>query len=128
MQKEILLVEDDPFLIDIYTKKFTEEGFHIEVASNGQEALRRIREKNSEQKKIWPDLLILDIVLPQLNGWEVLREIKSDAYLRKIKVVIFSNLNQKSEIERALQLEVEGYLIKAHYTPNEVLQEVKKIF
>jgi len=127
MAKEILLVEDDIFLVDIYAKKFSEGGFKIEVVGNGEDALKKIREKVDEKKSLWPDLLILDIVLPQLNGWEVLREIKKDPFLKNLKIIILSNLGQKSEIERALELKVDKYLIKAHYTPSEVLQEIKNI-
>lgn len=119
--KSILLIEDDPFLIDIYATKFKEAGFVLEVATDGKEGLRKIEEKK-------PNLILLDIVLPQFDGWEVLRKLKSQAALKDIKVVILSNLGQKSEVEKGLRLGAIKYLIKAHYTPSEVVQEVKKIF
>ena len=118
--KHILLVEDDPFLIDIYTTKMKESGFVVEVASDGESALRKIKEKT-------PSLVILDIVLPQLDGWEILRQIKSDPKLKKIKIIILSNLGQKEEVEKGVELGATKYLIKAHYTPSQVVEEIKQI-
>lgn len=118
--KSILLVEDDPFVIDIYTKKLKEAGFSIEAAQDGQEALKKIKEKK-------PDLLILDIVLPNIEGWELLREIKTDSKLKDLKVVVLSNLGQKNEVEKGIKLGAIKYFIKAHYTPTQVAKEIKKI-
>ena len=121
MSKSILLVEDDPFLIDIYTTKLKESGFGVEVASDGESALRKVKEKE-------PGLVILDIVLPQLDGWEILRQIKSDPKLKNIKIIILSNLGQKEEVERGVELGAVKYLIKAHYTPSQVVEEIKEIY
>ncbi len=118
--KTILLVEDDPFLIDIYTTKLKEAGFSIEVATDGEDGLRKIKEKI-------PDLMVLDIVLPQIDGWEILREIKEKLGLKDLKVIILSNLSQKDEVEKGLKLGATKYLIKAHYTPSEVVEEIKKV-
>ncbi len=128
--KQILLVEDDPFLIDIYNTKLKDSGFKVEVAKDGEEALKRIKERNSDdldKKTLWPDLLILDIVLPRLDGWQVLREIKKDTKLKDLKVIIFTNLCQKGEVEEGLALGATKYLIKAHYTPSEIVEEIKKL-
>jgi len=119
--KQILLVEDDPFLIDIYTTKFKEMGFVIEVAQDGSQAMRKIAEK-----KI--DLVLLDIVLPHVDGWEILKKIREEPGLKDLKVVILSNLGQQSEVDKAFSLGATKYLIKAHYTPSEVVEEIKKIF
>lgn len=118
--QNILLVEDDPFLIDIYTTKLKESGFSVEVASDGEEAIRKVKEKNF-------DLMLLDIVLPKLDGWDILRQIKADSKLKDLKIIIISNLSQKEEVERGMNLGVEKYLIKAHYTPSEVVKEIKKV-
>ena len=115
--KTILLVEDDPFLIDIYTTKFKEAGFNVEVASDGEEGLRKL---NGEKF----DLLVLDIVLPQIDGWEILRKIKN---LKDLKIVVLSNLGQKGEVEKGLKLGATKYLIKAHYTPSQVVDEIKEV-
>ncbi len=118
--RKILLVEDDPFLIDIYTAKFKEAGFDIQVVTDGQESLRKIKEK-------LPDLVLLDIVLPHINGWEILRKIRQEDKLKNLKVIILSNLGQKEEVEKGISLGATKYLIKAHYKPNEVVEQIKKI-
>jgi len=118
--KKILLAEDDPFIIDIYTTKLKQAGFEVEVVSEGDEVLKKAREKK-------PDLLLLDIVLPTMNGWEILRAIRESEDLKDLPVVVLSNLYQKDEVEKGLKFGVLKYLIKAHYTPSEVIEEVKKI-
>lgn len=118
--KSILLVEDDPFVVDIYTTKLKEAGFSIEVAEDGEEALRKVKEKK-------PELLILDIVLPNIDGWEFLKKIREDFGFEDLKVVVLSNLSQKSEVEKSSKFGVIKYFIKAHFTPSEVVEEIKKI-
>ena len=113
--KKILFVEDDPFLIDIYTTKLKEAGFEVKVSTNGQEALEKIKEEQF-------DLLLLDIVLPQIDGWAILEKIKNAS----LKIIILSNLSQKEEVEKGLKLGATKYLIKAHYTPSEVVEEIKE--
>ena len=128
--KSILLVEDDPFLIDIYSTKLKESGFKLQVVQNGEQALKTIRQRNSQdpkKEKLWPDLLILDLVLPKVDGWQVLGEIKKDEKLKDLKVIIFSNLVQKLEVEKGLALGATKYFIKAHYTPAELVEEIKKL-
>ena len=117
--KTILLVEDDPFLIDIYATKFKEAGFEVSVAEDGEDALRKIQEKK-------PDLLLLDIVLPRMDGWEMLEKIKNQN-LKGFKIVVLSNLGQKDNIERGIRLGADKYLVKAHLTPGEVVREIKTI-
>jgi len=118
--KTILLVEDDPFLIDIYKSKLKEVGFEIETAEDGEKALRKTKEKK-------PDLMLLDIVLPNIDGWEILKKIRSDPGLKDLKVIVLSNLGQKEEVEKGMALGATKYLIKAHFTPSEVVEEVKKL-
>jgi len=131
--KKILLVEDDPFLIDIYTTKLKESGFKLEIADNGEEALKKIRKRNAanfekkKKKNLWPDVLILDIVLSRIDGWQVLQEIKKDEKLKDLKIIVFTNLGQKEEVEKGLRLGATKYLIKAHYTPSELVEEIEKI-
>jgi len=118
--KKILLLEDDPFLVEIYSAKLKEAGFSVRVAIDGDEGLKKMRES-------LPDILLLDIVLPSLNGWEILRDIKKDSKLNSVKVVILSNLGEKDEVEKGLKLGAMKYLVKAHFTPSEVVEEIKKI-
>ena len=118
--KKVLLVEDDPFLIEVYAAKFKEAGFSLEVVSDGSIVLSKIKELN-------PDLIILDIVLPNVDGWEILRAIKNSPQLKNIIVVILSNLSEKEDVEKGIRFGADKYLIKSHYTPSEVVEEIKKI-
>lgn len=118
--KKILLVEDDPLLIDIYTTKFQDAGFEIKVVDNGEQVLSTLEKEH-------PDLVLLDIVLPNMDGWEILRTVKEQKKLKDIPVVILSNLGQKEEISKGLELGAALYLIKAHFTPSEVVEEIKKL-
>lgn len=116
---KILLIEDDPLMVEIYTKKFKEAGFEVDSASNGQEGLKKI-------KQTPPDILVLDIVLPHADGWEILRIIRESLGMKELKVIVLSNLSQDSEIRKSLDLGAVSFLIKAHYTPSEVVNEIKK--
>jgi len=118
--KTILLVEDDPFVVDIYTTKLKSIGFSVDVAEDGEEALRKLKEKK-------PDLMVLDIVLPNIDGWELLKKIRTELGLENLKVVALSNLSQKDEIQKSLELGVIRYFVKANFTPGEVVEEIKKI-
>jgi DNA-binding response OmpR family regulator len=116
--KKILLVEDDPLMVDIYTTKFKEAGFSVEVASSGKEGWKKIKNEK-------PDLLLLDIVLPEVTGLELLKKIKTLPSLSKIPVIILSNLAQKKDVEEGLRAGAKKYLIKAHFTPSQVVEEIK---
>ena len=118
--EKILLVEDDPFLIDIYTTKLKEAGFTVKVVEEGEAVLPALKES-------LPDVLVLDIVLPHVDGWEILRMIQKEKTLKKLKIVVLSNLGQKSEVAKGLKLGAMKYLIKAHHTPSEVVEEIKKV-
>lgn len=118
--KKILLVEDDPFLVDIYSKKLEQAGFEMVCAESGQAALESLA------GGIF-DLVLLDLVMPDIDGWKILSEIKKLPVNNKTKVIIFSNLGQKAEVERGLQMGADKYLIKANYTPSEVVEEVRKL-
>lgn len=117
---KIILVEDDPFLIDIYTLKIKEAGFEVIAIEDGDKALNVL-----EKEK--PDLLLLDIVLPNYDGWEILKKVREKKQFQNLPVIILSNLGQKQEVEKGLDLGAVKYLIKAHYTPTEVVEEIKKI-
>ncbi|PIW91017.1 MAG: response regulator [Candidatus Nealsonbacteria bacterium CG_4_8_14_3_um_filter_39_7] len=118
--EKILLIEDDLFLIDIYNVKLKASGFSVDVAEDGESGLAKAKENKY-------DLIILDIVLPGLDGRDVLRKLKSDKDLKNIPVIILSNLGQKNEIEEGMKLGASQYLIKAHYTPSEIVDEIIKI-
>ena len=117
---KILLVEDDPFLVDIYSQKLKKAGFEVGVVTDGSKVLNAIKEQK-------PELLMLDIVLPEMDGWEILEELSKDSQFSTLKVMVFSNLGQKAEVEKGMKLGAVKYLIKADYTPSEVVEEVKKL-
>lgn len=118
--KKILLVEDDSFIVDIYTTKLKGAGFLVETAQKEEEIFKKLNGCK-------PDLLLLDIVLPSVDGWVVLEKIKNDENLKNLKVMILSNLGQKSEIEKGLALGAVGYLIKSQYTPSQVVDKIQEI-
>lgn len=120
MAKHIFLVEDDQYLVDIYVTKLEKEGFKVDLARDGQKALDFL-EKNK------PDLLILDIIVPSVDGWEILRRIRKKEKFKNLPVIILSNLNQKREVMKGIDLGATKYLIKAHYTPSEILEEIRKM-
>lgn len=119
-KKKILIVEDDRFLSEMYATKLTASGFEVETAEDGQEALAKVKEQK-------PDLILLDIVLPKMDGFEFLRSFKKDPASEKILVVILTNLGQKEEVDKGLKLGANDYIIKAHFTPTEVVAKVKKL-
>lgn len=118
--KYILLVEDDPFIIDIYSNTFKREDFSVDVAVDGEMALEKI-------KNHIPDLVVLDLILPKLAGWDVLRQIRSNPVTEKLKVVVISNLNEKENAQNIASLQVAKYFLKIETTPEEILETVKEI-
>ncbi len=118
--KNILLVEDDPFLVDIYANQFKKDGFLVEIAIDGQMALDKI-------KNHYPDVLVLDIMLPKINGWELLKAIRSNGATKNIKVVIISNLNKKDNQENIAKWGVSHYFLKVETTPEEVSSKIKEM-
>jgi DNA-binding response OmpR family regulator len=120
MPKNILIVEDDKMLRELISKKLEKENYNISVAIDGEEGLKKIKEER-------PDLILLDLILPGIDGFEVLERIKQDPEINKIPVVILSNLGQKEEIEKGLKLGATDYLIKAHFTLGEIVEKVKTI-
>ena len=118
-KKSILLVEDDEFLAELYATKLNLEGFEISLATDGEKGLKMIKEKK-------PDLILLDIILPKMDGFEILKVIKTDKMLKRIPVILLTNLSQKDEVKRGLQLGADDYLIKAHFMPSEVVKKIKQ--
>lgn len=116
---KIVLVEDDQFIVDMYKIKLAPD-FDLRVAVDGQDGLDLIRQFK-------PDLVLLDIILPRLDGFEVLEEIKKDPELKDIPVLLLTNLGQRDNIRRGLRLGALDYVIKAHYTPGEVAEKVKQV-
>lgn len=118
MKYKILLVDDDKFLIDMYSLKFKEGGFIVETVFSGQEALNRMKENDNF------DIILLDLIMPTMDGFELLENIRNQNLAKNSAVVILSNQGQKSDIDRVEQFDIDGYLIKANLIPSEVLDNV----
>jgi DNA-binding response OmpR family regulator len=118
---KIMLVEDDSFVVDIYQTKLSQEGYEVIQAENGIEAIKKL------EKEI-PDMILLDIIMPYVDGLQVLKKIKSDERLKNVPVILLTNLSQKEDINDGLGLGADDYLIKSHFTPSEVLEKIKKYF
>jgi CheY-like chemotaxis protein len=119
----ILLVEDDAILLEMYQAKFELEGHDIQIATNGEECLEAL-------ETYTPELILLDILMPKLNGFHVLKEIKKQPQLRQIPVILLTNLGE-AEVdmnqELANALGVSDYLIKSRHTPDEVVTKAMKV-
>ena len=118
--KKILIVEDDDFLLQMYVTKLELEGFQVISAIDGIKGLKLA-------KKDKPDLVLLDLQLPSMSGFEVLENLKQDDEIKQIPVLILTNFSQKEDIERCLNLGASDYLIKAHFVPSEVISKIKNI-
>lgn len=121
VQKKLLLVEDDSFILDIYDMKLSEAGYDVTLANNGREAVRQL-----EENQFIPDLILLDIVMPYMDGFDVLKVLKENDLWKEIPVIMLTNLSQKDDIERAVKMGANDYLIKSHFTPSEVLTKIQK--
>lgn len=119
-KKTILLVEDDAFVGDIYQTKLGQVGFTVILAENGLEAM-----KSLGKEKI--DLILLDIVMPYMDGMEVLKKLKENEKWKNIPVILLTNLSEKEKVEEGVRMGANDYLIKSHFTPSEVVTKVKAL-
>lgn len=115
----VVLVEDEEVLLEVLESKLKKEGFEVFSAKDGMAGLDLI-------KAILPDIILLDVVMPRMDGFEVLEHLRKDEQLTKIPVIIISNSGQEVEIDRALALGVKDYLVKAEFDPQEVLDKIRK--
>ncbi len=120
MSKKILIIEDDKFLRELISRKVSDEGFDVAEAVDGEEGVKKVKTEK-------PDLILLDLILPGIDGFEVLSRTKEDLNSASIPVIILSNLGQKEEVEKGLKLGAVDYLIKAHFTPGEIVEKIKAI-
>lgn len=118
--KKIVLAEDDKFISIAYKDGLKRAGFDVVHAIDGVEALKLIRETK-------PDLVLLDMIMPTKNGFEVLSEMKADESLKNIPVIVLSNLGQDMDIKKAMDLGAIDYMIKANFSMTEVVSRIKDI-
>lgn len=115
---KVLIVEDDQFLRELLERKLKTEGFNVATAIEGESALTKVR-------NFKPEIVLLDIILPGLDGFSILEQMKADPSLVGTPVILLTNLGQKDDVEKGLKLGAVGYLVKAHFTPGDIVEKVK---
>ena len=116
---KVLIIDDDPFILDMYVLKFKERGFEVEVAHEGKEGL-------AKAKEFQPDVILLDVVMPAMDGFDVIKKLKSAGGTIP-KIIFLTNFGQREDVERGMQLGADDYIIKAHFTPSEIATKVKEL-
>jgi two-component system, OmpR family, alkaline phosphatase synthesis response regulator PhoP len=120
MKKRVLVIEDDVFLQNLEVSNLEKNGFEVVPVSTGEEAMKKIHEPNI-------DIILLDIVLPDFDGFEILKKIKTDKLLKNIPVIIFSNLSDEKDIEKGRELGANEFLVKSNFTLGELIQKINII-
>jgi DNA-binding response OmpR family regulator len=116
----VVIVEDEKMLADMYATKFAMEGFDAQKANDGQAGFDLVKEEK-------PDIVLLDIIMPKIDGFGVLKMLKDEASLKKIPVILLTNLGQEEDIKKGKELGAADYFVKANHTPAEVVQKVKQV-
>ena len=117
---KILIIDDDPFILDMYILKFSDSGFAIETATDGGAGLEKIL-------SFKPDIVLLDVIMPKMDGFEVLKKLNEEKNERPFKILFLTNFGQKEDVERGMAMGADGYIIKANFTPTEVVEKVKEL-
>jgi len=117
---KVLIIEDDKFLRELITQKVGQEGYDVVGAADGEEGLKMaVKEK--------PNIILLDLILPTMDGFEVLQQLQAEETTKSIPVIVLSNLGQKEDIDKGMQFGAVDYMIKAHFTPGEIIEKIKNI-
>lgn len=119
-KEKILIVEDDMYINKMYQLKLNLEGYEVEIAENGRIGVEKA-------KLFKPNIMLLDILMPEMDGFEVLKVIKADNDTKKIPVLIMSNLGQEDHIQKGKELGAVGYIVKTQYTPAKVVETIKEV-
>ncbi len=120
-QKKVLLVDDDQFLLDMYTIKFSKAGYEVKTADSTDVALKFIHDGYT------PDIILSDIVMPDMDGLEFVANIRTEKLVTNSIIIMLTNQGASDDIARAKKLNVDGYIVKATTIPSEVLTQVEKI-
>ncbi len=120
MSRKVLVVEDDRFLRELITQKLSREGYEVSEAVDGEDGV-----KKAEEKK--PEIILMDLILPGIDGFEAITKIKANPELEDIPIIILSNLGQRDDVERGLKLGAVDFLVKAHFTPGEIIEKIEKV-
>lgn len=120
-QLSVFIVDDDEFILDIYSVKFREKGYKVENAMSGAEALEKIKQG------FLPDVMLLDIVMPKMDGFELLKKIRDEKLMPNSLIIILTNLGQKEDIQKGLDLKADDYVVKAYFTPSDIAKKVEEL-
>lgn len=120
VNKKILLIEDDDLLIRMYQNKFARDGYEVITAFSGEDGLVKI-------KNYQPALILLDVMLPKMNGFEVLQAVKVDPATKNIPVIMLTNLASEEDAKKGLELGAVAYLVKSEKTPDQIIAKIKEI-
>jgi CheY-like chemotaxis protein len=120
-KKKILIVDDDNFLLDMYALKFSQNNFEVYTAPSGVHALEKLKGGLS------PDVMLMDIIMPEMDGFETLKKINEENFCPNCLKIILSNKSEQKDIDEGARLGVAGYIVKANSTPAEVIDQVIKI-
>lgn len=118
---KILIIDDDEFLLDMYSIKFRELGYDVEIAFSGTDALEKIK------KGLEPEVILVDVVMPNMDGFDFLRQLNGNGLLKKSKKVVLSNLGQEEDIKKGKELGADDYIVKAYFTPMEVTKKIEAL-
>ena len=121
-KKKILVIDDDTFLLDMYALKFSQNNFEVYAAMGGEAALDKLR------GGLVPDIILTDIIMPGLDGFEMLEKMNEEKLAQGVVKIILSNKGQQSDIEKGESLGTCGYIVKANSTPTEVITQVVDIY
>lgn len=119
-KEKILIVEDDMYINKMYQLKLNLEGYQVEIAENGRVGVEKT-------KSFKPDIILLDILMPEMDGFEVLKTVKANKDSKDIPVLIMSNLGQEDHIQKGKELGAVGYIVKTQYTPAKVVETIKEV-
>jgi len=116
---KILVVEDETFLVKIYAVKLKKEGYDVSIANDGETAVKMAAD-------VKPDLILLDLILPKMNGFEALERIRANVENKKTPVIVLSNLGQEEDIKRAESLGADDYLVKANFSIQDIVTKIRE--
>jgi DNA-binding response OmpR family regulator len=119
MAQKILFIEDDALIVKIYTARLTKDGYEVFTADNGEDGIKIALEKR-------PDLVVLDVMMPKVDGFGVLEKLRADANFTKVPILLYSNLAQEEELKRALAMGATEFIVKANISPTELVEKIKK--
>ncbi|MEK7631746.1 MAG: response regulator [Patescibacteria group bacterium] len=116
----VALIEDDPLIADMYTMKFTKEGFDLQHAADGEAGIALV-------KKMKPDIILLDIIMPKMDGFQALKLLRADSEFKTTPIIMLTNLGQEEDVQKGREFGATDYFIKTNFTPAAIVDKVKTL-